>query len=82
MPSKNNFEAVSATLCCYNYGAKAYEEVQKISKDQTKYRKCCLCVIICWKVKIYLSINNWKMDGYRDTFHEAEAAEVAQKKEQ
>ena len=44
--SKNNFEAVLATFCCYDHGAKASEEVQKIATDQKKYRKCSLCVII------------------------------------
>ena len=45
--SKNDFEAVLATFCCYDHGAKASEEVQKIATDQKEYRKCSLCVIIC-----------------------------------
>ena len=52
MLSKNDFEAVLATFCCYDHGAKASEEVQKITKDQKEYRKCSLCVIICWIAKI------------------------------
>ena len=58
LPSENYFEAVLATFCCYDYGAKAPEAVQKIATDQKEYRKCSSCVIICWIAKIYLSINN------------------------
>ena len=47
MLSKNDFEAVLATLCCYEHGAKISEEVQKIAADQEEYRKWPLCVIIC-----------------------------------
>ena len=46
-PVKMTFEAVLATFCCYNHGAKASDEVQKIATDQKEYRKCSLCVIIC-----------------------------------
>ena len=56
--SENDFEAVLATFCCYDHGAKASEAVQKIATDQKEYRKCSSCVIICWIAKIYLSINN------------------------
>ena len=45
--SKNDFEAVLATFCYYDHGARASEEVQKITTDQKEYRKCSLCVIIC-----------------------------------
>ena len=45
--SKNEFRAVLATFCCYDHGAKASEEVQKIAIDQKEYRKYSLCVIIC-----------------------------------
>ena len=55
--SENNFEAVLATFCCYDHGAKASEAVQKIAADQKEYRKCSSCVIVCWIAKIYLSIN-------------------------
>ena len=44
---KNDFEAVLTTFCCYDHGAKASEEVQKIATDQKEYRKCSLCAIIC-----------------------------------
>ena len=56
--SENDFEAVLASFCCYDYGAKASVAVQKIDTDQKEYLKCSLWVIICWIVKIYLSINN------------------------
>ena len=55
--SENDFEAVLATFCCYDHGAKASEAVQKIATDQKEYRKCSSCVIICWIAKIYLAIN-------------------------
>ena len=54
---ENDSEAVLATFCCYDHGAKASEAVQKIATDQKEYRKCFLCVIMCWIAKIYLSIN-------------------------
>ena len=82
--SENDFEAVLATFCCYDHGAKASETVQKIATDQKEYRKCTLSVIICWIAKIYLSVNNSeKKVGFKDTSNVAKkAAEVAQKKEQ
>ena len=55
--SENDFEAVLATLCCYDHGAKASKGVQKIAIDQEEYCKCSSCVIICWIAKIYLAIN-------------------------
>ena len=71
------------SFCCYNDGTKASEKVQKIATDQKEYHKCSLCVIICWIAKVYLSINNWKMVGYRDTSDVAKkGAEAAQKKKQ
>ena len=45
--SENDFEAVVATFCCYDYGAKASEAVQKITADQKEYRKCSSFAIIC-----------------------------------
>ena len=56
--SGNGSVAVLATFCCYNHSDKASQVVQKIATDQKEYRKCYSCVIICWIVKIYLSINN------------------------
>ena len=44
---ENDFEAVLTTFCCYDHGAKASEEVQKIAADHKEYRKCSLCVMIC-----------------------------------
>ena len=44
--SKNDFEAVLATFCCYDYGAHASEAVQKIITDQKDYLKCSSCVIV------------------------------------
>ena len=40
--SKNDFEAVLASFCCYDQGAKASEEVQKIATYHKEYRKCSL----------------------------------------
>ena len=56
--SKSDFEAVLATFCCCNDGAKASEAVHKIATDQKEYRKCFSCVVICSIAKIYLSIND------------------------
>ena len=56
--SENDFAAVLVNFCCYGYGVKASEAVQKIATDQKVYRKCSSCVIICWIAKIYPSINN------------------------
>ena len=44
--SENDFEAASATFCCYDHGGKASEAVQKIATDKKEYRKCSSCVII------------------------------------
>ena len=55
---ENDFEAVLATFCCYDHGAKASKAVQKIAADQQEYRKCSSCLIICWIAKISIPINN------------------------
>ena len=52
--SENDFEAVLATFCCYDHGAKASEAVQKIPIDEKEYLKCSSCVIICWIASITL----------------------------
>ena len=57
-PYRTYIKTVLATFCCYDHGATASEEVQKITTDQKEYRKCSSSVIICWIAKIYLSINN------------------------
>ena len=36
MCSENDFEAVLATFCCYDHGAKASEAVQKIATDKKR----------------------------------------------
>ena len=54
--NENNIETVIATFCCYDYGAKGFEVVQKIATDQKNYRKCFLRVIVWWIAKIYQSI--------------------------
>ena len=40
--SKNDFEAVLASFCRYDQGAKASEEVQKIGTYHKEYHKCSL----------------------------------------
>ena len=45
--SENYFEAVLATFCFYDHGAKTPEAVQKIATDQKEYRKYSSHVIIC-----------------------------------
>ena len=72
--SENDIEVVLAIFCCYNHGVKTSEAVQKIATDQKEYRKCSLCVIICWIAKIHLAISinqssnkQWKVVGYKET---------------
>ena len=55
LPNENDFEAVLATFCCYDYGANASEAVRKIATYQKDYHKCSWCVIVCWVAKIYQS---------------------------
>ena len=45
--SGNNFDAVLATFCCYDYGVNASEEVQMIATDQKDYQKCSSSFIVC-----------------------------------
>ena len=45
--SENDFEAVLATLCCYDYGANASGAVQKIVANQKDYHKSSSFVIVC-----------------------------------
>ena len=56
MLCEDDFEAVLAALCCYEYGANISEGVQKVATDRKYYQKCSLCVIVCWIAKIYQSI--------------------------
>ena len=55
--NENDFEAVLATFCCYDHGAKASEAVQKITTDQKKVSQM---LLLCYNLlpKIYISINN------------------------
>ena len=34
--NENDFEAVLPTFCCYDYGVKASEGMEKIATDQTR----------------------------------------------
>ena len=61
MLSENDFEAVSATFCCYDNDANASEAVQKIAADQKDYHKCFSCALIYWIVKLYQSITVKKL---------------------
>ena len=45
--SENDFEAVLATFCCYDYGANASGAVRKIPIDKKDYHKCSSRVIVC-----------------------------------
>ena len=63
LPNKNDFEAVLASFCCYEYNAIVSEAVQKIPTDQKDYHKCSSCVIVCWIAKIYQSITMKKFDS-------------------
>ena len=44
---ENDFDAVLATFCCYDYGANTSEAVQKIATDQKDYHESPSCVIVC-----------------------------------
>ena len=50
---KNNFEAVLATLCSYDYSINASEAVEKIATAQKDDHKCSLCVTVCCIAKAY-----------------------------
>ena len=60
MLSQNYFETVLATFCCYDHGANASEEVQKMATDQKE--NVSQMLLVCYDLlnipKIYLSINN------------------------
>ena len=75
--SKNDFEAVLATFCYYDNGAKDSEAIQKIATDQKEYRKCSSCVTICCIAKIYLSVSNIEQSNTLmvNTFFEFQAAD-------
>ena len=46
LSGENDFEAVLATLYCYDYGGNASESVQKIATDLKDYHKCSSCIIV------------------------------------
>ena len=45
--SENDLEAVLVPSCCYDYGASASEEIEKIATDKKDHHKCSLCVMVC-----------------------------------
>ena len=51
--SENNFEAVLATFCCYEYGVNVSETVANIVTGQKGYHKWSLCVIVFCIAKAY-----------------------------
>ena len=61
--SKNDFEAVLVTFCCYDHGAKASEEIQKIATDQKEYISQML--LVCYNLLNSQNINNekWLVTG-------------------
>ena len=50
---ENDFGAVLATLCCYDYRINASEAVQNIVIDQKDYHKSSLYVAVRCKAKAY-----------------------------
>ena len=50
---ENDFEAVLATLCCYDYRVNASEAVQNIVIDQKDYHRSYLYVAVRCKAKAY-----------------------------
>ena len=50
---KNNFEAVLAAPCSYDYSIKTSEEVEKITTNQKDCHKCYMCVTVCCIAKAY-----------------------------
>ena len=55
--SKNDWETVLVTFCCYGYGVNASEAVQKKAADQKDYHKSSSCVIVFSIIaKIYQSV--------------------------
>ena len=55
--SENDFEAVLATFCCYDYGVNAFEVVQKIATDQKRLtQKLIVCYSSPNSQNIYSSI--------------------------
>ena len=72
-------EAVLTTFCCYDYGANAFEAVQRITADQKSYHKWSSTVVACWITKIYQSITvkkGWLFTYYDTTGVAKKAAEV------
>ena len=49
--SENDCQAVWATFCYYNFGAKVSKTVQEIATDQKGYYKCLSCVVIAEQPK-------------------------------
>lgn len=40
-------------LCCYDYDDNSSEAIDKIATYQKDYRKCFLCVIVCFIAKAF-----------------------------
>ena len=66
--TEDDFEAVLAMFCNYDYGVNASETVEKMAIDQKNYRKCSLCVIVCCIATAchqYNSKNGWLLGHLR-----------------
>ena len=71
--SRNDFEAISATFCCDEYGPNPSEAVQKITADKQNYHKAFVIILFISVEKV----------SYHDLSDIAKkASEVAQKMEQ
>ena len=44
----DDFEAVLAIFCCYDYGPNASEAVSRNATDEKDYHKCSLYVMVCY----------------------------------
>ena len=58
--SENDFQAVLANFCCYDYGANASEAVEKIATNQKDYRRCFFGVKVYCIAKVHHQNNNKK----------------------
>ena len=50
---EDDFEAVLAIFCSYEYSVNASEGVEKIAADEEDYHICSLCFIVCCITSVY-----------------------------
>ena len=51
--SGDDFGAVLAVFCCYDYELNAFEVIERIAANEKNNDKCSLCAVVCCIAAVY-----------------------------